>query len=140
MGPGDAGLVANASKIAGIREVHGMTALGAVDFMKHDVETARLRMTALADYLGLEKSTISGLVDRAERRGLLERALDASDGRAVEVYLSAGGMELAGRLESHVAQSLSPLTGTLTPGRASPSPGAPRTDARRRVVGPSERR
>jgi DNA-binding MarR family transcriptional regulator len=75
----------------------------------------RLRMTALADYLGLEKSTISGLVDRAERRGLLERALDASDGRAVEVYLSSGGMELAGLLESHVAQSLSPLTGTLTP-------------------------
>ena len=34
----------------------------------------RLRMTALADYLGLEKSTMTGLVDRAEKRGLLERA------------------------------------------------------------------
>ena len=31
------------------------------------------RMAELADYLGLEKSTMSGLVDRAERRGLLER-------------------------------------------------------------------
>ena len=37
----DAGLVTNASKIAGIREVHGITALGAVDFMKHDVDAAR---------------------------------------------------------------------------------------------------
>jgi DNA-binding MarR family transcriptional regulator len=26
-------------------------------------------MAELADYLGLEKSTMSGLVDRAERRG-----------------------------------------------------------------------
>jgi hypothetical protein len=34
----------------------------------------RLKMTALADYLGLEKSTMTGLVDRAEKRGLLERA------------------------------------------------------------------
>ena len=30
----------------------------------------RLRMTALADYLGLEKSTMTGLVNRAEKRGL----------------------------------------------------------------------
>jgi hypothetical protein len=28
-------------------------------------------MTALGDYLGLEKSTMSGLVERAENRGLL---------------------------------------------------------------------
>jgi hypothetical protein len=48
----------------------------------------RPRMTALADYLGLEKSTMSGLVDRAERRGLLERVPGAGDGRAVDVQLS----------------------------------------------------
>ena len=34
----------------------------------------RPRITVLADYLGLEKSTMTGLVDRAEKRGLLERA------------------------------------------------------------------
>ena len=33
----------------------------------------RVRMTRLADYLGLEKSTMTGLVDRAVKRGLLER-------------------------------------------------------------------
>src|SRR5215469_16850320 len=33
----------------------------------------RLRMTALAAYLGLEKSTLSGLIDRAEKRGILMR-------------------------------------------------------------------
>ena len=31
----------------------------------------RLKMSELADYLGLDKSTMTGLVDRAEKRGLL---------------------------------------------------------------------
>ncbi|MGD0604771.1 MAG: MarR family transcriptional regulator [Streptosporangiaceae bacterium] len=75
----------------------------------------RVRMTALADYLGLEKSTMSGLVDRAEKRGLLERVPSTSDGRAVEVFLSPDGAALAGRLYHHIGRSLSPLTGNLAP-------------------------
>ena len=76
----------------------------------------RLRMTALADYLGLEKSTMTGLVDRAEKRGLLQRAPNASDGRAVDVFLSPGGAELADRLYAHIAWSLSPMTSKLAAG------------------------
>lgn len=75
----------------------------------------RLRMTALADYLGLEKSTMSGLVDRAERRGLLQRAPSPVDGRAVDVFLGPAGAELAGRLQDRVARSLRPMTSKLTP-------------------------
>jgi DNA-binding MarR family transcriptional regulator len=75
----------------------------------------RLRMTALADYLGLEKSTMTGLVDRAEKRGLLQRAPSASDGRAVDVFLSPEGAELAGRLSTHIARALSPMTSKLAP-------------------------
>ncbi len=75
----------------------------------------RLRMTALADYLGLEKSTMTGLVDRAEKRGLLERAPSASDGRAVDVFLSPAGAELAGRLYVQVSKSLSPMLNELAP-------------------------
>jgi DNA-binding MarR family transcriptional regulator len=74
----------------------------------------RLRMAALADYLGLEKSTMTGLVDRAEKRGLLERAPSADDGRAVDVFLSRDGAELAERVYAHVRQSLSPLIQKLT--------------------------
>jgi DNA-binding MarR family transcriptional regulator len=73
----------------------------------------RLRMTALADYLGLEKSTMTGLVDRAEKKGLLQRAPNLSDGRAVDVFLSPRGAELAGRLYPHVARTLSPMTSKL---------------------------
>ena len=54
--------------------------------------TGGVRMTGLADYLGLEKSTMTGLVDRAEKRGLLERGPNACDGRAVDVFLSPGGL------------------------------------------------
>jgi DNA-binding MarR family transcriptional regulator len=75
----------------------------------------RLRMTALADYLGLEKSTMTGLVDRAEKRGLLERAPNSSDGSAVDVFLSPEGAELAERLYTHVGRSLSPMTSELAP-------------------------
>ena len=75
----------------------------------------RLRMTALADYLGLEKSTMSGLVERAERRGLLERAPSMTDGRAVDVFLSPAGAELAERLYAQVRRSLSPVTSELAP-------------------------
>lgn len=75
----------------------------------------RLRISVLAEHLGLERSTTTGLVDRAERRGLLRRAPTSSDGRVVEVSLSADGVELATRLEAAVRRSLTPLTGRLGP-------------------------
>jgi DNA-binding MarR family transcriptional regulator len=75
----------------------------------------RLRMTALADFLGLEKSTLSGLVDRAGKKGLLERAPGGGDGRAVEVFLSAEGAALAERFYAQVERSLAPLLGELGP-------------------------
>jgi DNA-binding MarR family transcriptional regulator len=71
-------------------------------------------MTALADYLGLEKSTMSGLVERAEKRGLLERAPSPSDGRVVEVSITSRGMDLAERMYAQVEQSLTPMTNVLS--------------------------
>ncbi|GMA24036.1 MarR family transcriptional regulator [Luteimicrobium album] len=75
----------------------------------------RLRMSALADYLGLERSTMSGLVDRAEKRGLLARGPSATDGRAVEVYLTDEGRGLAERGTAQVRAALVPSTTALTP-------------------------
>jgi DNA-binding MarR family transcriptional regulator len=74
----------------------------------------RLRMTELAAYLGLEKSTMSGLIDRAEKRGILARLPSATDGRAVDVTLTPAGRELAGRIHARVRAGLSPMTGELT--------------------------
>ena len=69
----------------------------------------RLRMSDLAAYLGLEKSTMSGLVNRAVQRGLLDRGPSPEDGRAVDVFLSAAGAELADRLYVEIETSLAPM-------------------------------
>jgi len=73
----------------------------------------RPRMAELADYLGLEKSTLSGLVDRAERRGLLARGKNAEDGRAIDVFMTPAGLELAGRVHAEVERALAPVTARL---------------------------
>src|ERR1700761_253246 len=48
-------------------------------------------MGELTLLLDLDKSSVSGLVDRAERRGLVARAPSAADGRAVQVRLTDDG-------------------------------------------------
>ena len=45
--------------------------------------------------LELDKSSVSGLVDRAQRRGLVARAPSPSDGRVVLVGLTDEGRALA---------------------------------------------
>ncbi|HEY1703895.1 MAG TPA: MarR family transcriptional regulator [Trebonia sp.] len=74
----------------------------------------RLRMTTLAGYLGLEKSTLSGLVDRAAQRGLLRRAPSAGDRRAVDVFTTERGAGAAARVHAGIRDALTPLTGALT--------------------------
>src|SRR3954466_5514393 len=69
----------------------------------------RPRVTELAAYLGLDKSTMSGLIDRAERRGLLARDKNPHDGRVVDVFLTPAGRELTQRLDSEVRQALAPV-------------------------------
>ena len=53
------------------------------------------RMSELADYLGLDRSTVSGLVDRAVARGLVRRVVDDADRRSSRLELTAAGRELA---------------------------------------------
>jgi DNA-binding MarR family transcriptional regulator len=74
----------------------------------------RARMAELADFLGLDKSTMTGLVARAEQRGLLVRGPGATDGRVVEVTLGREGTKLVPRLEAQVRQGLAPMMDRLT--------------------------
>jgi DNA-binding MarR family transcriptional regulator len=69
----------------------------------------RPRMTELADYLGLEKQTMSGLIARAEKRGLVARAANAQDGRATDVFLTSAGARLVQHLHLQTQQALAPL-------------------------------
>ena len=54
-------------------------------------------MKELGQLLDLDKSSITGLVDRAERRGLVKRTPSRSDGRAVLVTLTAAGRRFIAR-------------------------------------------
>ena len=74
----------------------------------------RLKMSRLADYLGLDRSTLSGLVERAERRDLLQRSPNPDDGRAVDVTLTATGLRFAEQVEAQAQRALAPLTAGVT--------------------------
>ncbi|MFP5390946.1 MAG: MarR family winged helix-turn-helix transcriptional regulator [Gammaproteobacteria bacterium] len=73
----------------------------------------RPRMAELADYLGLERQTMSGMIARAEKRGLVARAPNALDGRATDVFLTKEGARLVTRLHQQMREALAPLTGQL---------------------------
>lgn len=73
----------------------------------------RPRMTDLADYLGLEKQTMSGLVARAEKRGLVARVPNEDDARAIDVVLTGEGARLLRQLRAEGRAALGPLVENL---------------------------
>jgi DNA-binding MarR family transcriptional regulator len=73
----------------------------------------RPRMTELADYLGLEKQTMSGLVARAEKRGLVARVANEDDARATDVVLTDEGARLLRQLRAEGRAALGPLVENL---------------------------
>jgi DNA-binding MarR family transcriptional regulator len=76
----------------------------------------RPTINELATLLGLDKSSVSGLVDRAERRGLVRRVPSTVDRRSILVALTDDGRALASevsaRFGADVAAMLEPLTAT----------------------------
>jgi MarR family transcriptional regulator, lower aerobic nicotinate degradation pathway regulator len=70
----------------------------------------------LADVLNLDKSSVSGLVDRAQRRGLVERASSKStDGRAIRVLLTEPGRRMASEFAERVSEELMELVKDFSP-------------------------
>jgi DNA-binding MarR family transcriptional regulator len=70
-------------------------------------------MQELARYLSLDKSSVTGLVDRAERRGLVRRATHPHDGRAVRVASTPQGQQLAARVAGEVGHQVAGIVGVL---------------------------
>src|SRR5271170_4088857 len=70
-------------------------------------------MAELATYLGLERSTVSGLIDRAVQRGLVRKTSDTADGRSVRVSLTAQARRLETRVIADVTELMAPLTDRL---------------------------
>lgn len=63
-------------------------------------------MAALSSVVRLERSSLTGLVDRAEQRGLVERRPDPADRRAVKVALTPAGRRAVDRFHSQVTERL----------------------------------
>jgi MarR family transcriptional regulator, lower aerobic nicotinate degradation pathway regulator len=71
-------------------------------------------MAELATFTGLERSTISGLIDRAVLRGLVAKVADPNDRRSVHVTLTESARTLAPEIAAAVGDRITPLTGTLS--------------------------
>jgi DNA-binding MarR family transcriptional regulator len=77
-----------------------------------------LGMTELTGLLNVERSTMTGLVDRVERRALVKRAPDPNDRRAIQIALTAKGRRLAMKSYGAVTAKVDALTGGLAPASA----------------------
>jgi MarR family transcriptional regulator, lower aerobic nicotinate degradation pathway regulator len=72
-------------------------------------------MNELAQLLALDKSSITGLVDRAERRGLVARVPSPTDRRSVRVSLTDGGRSLVSQASTRFQADISMLVAPLAP-------------------------
>ncbi|MGV9302084.1 MULTISPECIES: MarR family winged helix-turn-helix transcriptional regulator [unclassified Nonomuraea] len=72
-------------------------------------------MTELGAVLGLAKSSLTGLVDRSERNGLVQRNPDPQDSRAVRVALTRRGAQLADEFYTETCRRVEELTSGFAP-------------------------
>jgi DNA-binding MarR family transcriptional regulator len=73
----------------------------------------------LAGFLQLDKSSITGLVDRAEERGLVRRVASTLDGRSVHVRITAAGRALLERETATFEEEIAVLVSDLSPSERS---------------------
>jgi DNA-binding MarR family transcriptional regulator len=71
-------------------------------------------MTELGATLGLAKSSLTGLVDRTERNGLVRREPDPKDTRAVRVALTSRGGRLAREFYAETCRRVEQLAAGLS--------------------------
>jgi len=72
-------------------------------------------MSELAEHLGLDRSSVSGLIDRAAQRDLVQRIPSDLDRRSTRVTLTARGRSFAAELTKDIAARTDHLTGELSP-------------------------
>jgi DNA-binding MarR family transcriptional regulator len=91
---------------------------------EHDVSLVQMRllgilrdrepgMLELAGFLGLDKSSVTGLVTRAELRGLVQRSGREGDRRSVLVALTEGGRAFVAVAERQVRREIAKLVAGL---------------------------
>lgn len=98
--------------LSAVADEHGLT-LGQLRLLGV-LRDRKPGMTELGVHLGLDRSSTTGLVDRAERRRLVTRTSDPDDGRATRVVMTATGRRLVAKAQDEVARGCAALTAGLT--------------------------
>jgi DNA-binding MarR family transcriptional regulator len=120
--------------IGGIAAAHGVSIVQAR--LLGILRDRRPTINELAGFLGLDKSSVTGLIDRAEDRGLVRRAPSKVDGRSVQVVITRAGQTLfdtaAGAFEAEIAELVAGMSVTDRDRLAALAGSFVQADARRR--------
>jgi DNA-binding MarR family transcriptional regulator len=73
-----------------------------------------LSMAQIARLLNLDKSSVTGLVDRAQRRGYVTRSAAPRDGRSVLVTLTTEGRRVVGHVANEIAREIDAVAHQLS--------------------------
>jgi DNA-binding MarR family transcriptional regulator len=93
----------------------GETSLTAAATLSALASAGPRRLTDLAVSQGVSQPSMSVMIARLERQGMVERRRDPSDGRIVLVAITGAGHDLLRRRGSARAAFLSSLVGALAP-------------------------
>lgn len=120
-GPGDLGLVDALAQLTFV--VHGALGRIAASYDQSIVQARLLgilrdrspTINELAAFLQLDKSSVSGLVDRAQARGLVVRTASTLDRRSVQVSITATGRDLVEEVQCTFDAEITSLVADLSP-------------------------
>jgi DNA-binding MarR family transcriptional regulator len=73
-----------------------------------------LSMAQIARLLNLDKSSATGLVDRAESKGYVRRTTSLDDGRSIHVTLTTGGRRIVNRVAADIAREVHSIADKLS--------------------------
>ncbi|GAI96694.1 unnamed protein product, partial [marine sediment metagenome] len=57
-------------------------------------KNGKQKVSDISEKMGLSDSTVSGILDRLEQKGIIERKRNKDDRRVVKIYLSKGSQEI----------------------------------------------
>lgn len=72
-----------------------------------------LTMTHLAELLDVSVASATGIIDRMEKKGVIERRRSDQDRRVVEVYVTDGGQQVFSAIEAERRLRLTQLLGSI---------------------------
>ena len=78
-------------------------------------ELGPVRLSELAQYLGLDVSTVSRQVQQLEQRGLVDRSPDPLDGRAALLELSVPGRDIMQKMRDAWEETVADVLGAWKP-------------------------